>query len=118
MTVDAFKISSHNGDPSTLVIEVQGEIDLCTAPELRDALVSALANGHRRLIVDLRITNFIDSSGLAVIFKASRAASSQDVALIVVADTDRVRRPFELSGMVNELEIVTGDQLSLPAPER
>jgi anti-anti-sigma factor len=115
MTVDdAFKITSRNGDATTFVVEVQGDIDLCTAPALREALLSGLDDGHRRLIVDLRITSFIDSSGLAVIFKASRLASTQDVALIVVAETDRVRRPFELSGLVDELEIVTGDQLSLP----
>lgn len=107
MAPETFAISYHRRDASTAILEVRGDVDLYTAPELRDALRDALDAQPQRLIVDLRPVSFIDSTGLAVIFSAWRTASRREISLMIVIDSGEVRRPFEISGMVELLPIVT-----------
>lgn len=57
------------------VLEVHGELDMVTSPQLRDALQRLIDAGDRRLVVDLAGVGFMDSSALGalvVIFKALR----------------------------------------------
>jgi anti-sigma B factor antagonist len=54
------------------VVEVGGEIDLASAPALRDCLNQMIDAGSRRLVVDLRQVSFIDSVGLGVLMGARR----------------------------------------------
>ena len=54
------------------VVEVGGEIDLHTAPALRDCLNQTIDAGSRRLVVDLRQVSFIDSIGLGVLIGVRR----------------------------------------------
>lgn len=49
------------------VVTVTGEIDMATAPELREAMV-AVAEGRAGLVVDLSTATFLDSAGVAVLF--------------------------------------------------
>jgi anti-sigma B factor antagonist len=111
-----FAIRSLERPASTRVIEVSGDIDLYTAPELRATLRAALDAAPERLIVDLSAVSFIDSTGLAVMFSAWRRAAGQQTPLILVIDNVRVRRPFEVSGMVDLLPIVTSQDTALGVP--
>jgi anti-sigma B factor antagonist len=54
------------------VVEVGGEVDLNTAPQLRGCLDQAINAGSRRLVVDLRQASFIDSVGIGVLLGARR----------------------------------------------
>jgi anti-sigma B factor antagonist len=54
------------------VVEVGGEIDLASAPQLRDCLHQTIDAGSRQLVVDLRQVSFIDSEGLGVLVGARR----------------------------------------------
>jgi anti-sigma B factor antagonist len=49
------------------VLSVRGELDLYTAPALRDRVLAAADEGQRRLVIDLSGVPFMDSSGLGVI---------------------------------------------------
>src|SRR5947207_6895538 len=46
------------------VLEVGGEIDVYTAPQLRERLISMVESGDRRVVVDLARAEFLDSTGL------------------------------------------------------
>ena len=62
-----------------------GEVDLYTAPSLRDRLAGLVDEGARRVLVDLSEVGFIDSSGLGVLvqgLKRLREAGG-DLALVV-----------------------------------
>jgi anti-sigma B factor antagonist len=54
------------------VVEVAGEIDVASAPELRDCLYQTIDAGSRQLVIDLRRISFIDSVGLGVLVGAQR----------------------------------------------
>ena len=50
-----------------IVVSVEGELDLYTAPQLRDAVMGAVEDGSKRVVVDLTKVPFMDSSGLGVV---------------------------------------------------
>lgn len=89
----------YDGD---LVVRVSGELDMATAGVLRDAIEKA-RRGHRRLVLDLAATTFIDSSGLAVILDARRTAGVH--ALVVRSPQPCVLRVFEVSGIAQLITV-------------
>jgi anti-sigma B factor antagonist len=57
---------------SSTVVEVAGEIDVASAPELRHCLQQTIDAGSQQPVVDLRHVEFIDSAGLGVLIGAQR----------------------------------------------
>jgi anti-sigma B factor antagonist len=66
------------------VLSVRGELDLYTAPTLRDRVLAAADEGQRRLVIDLSGVPFMDSSGLGVIVACVKRLreSGGDLALV------------------------------------
>ncbi|MEU1305450.1 STAS domain-containing protein [Streptomyces shenzhenensis] len=58
------------------VLRVSGELDLVTSPVLRQRVHDAVAEGHRRLVVDLSEVFFCDSSGVGVLIATRRLIRS------------------------------------------
>lgn len=79
------------------VLSVVGELDLATAPQLRQQIVSAVSDGCNRLLLDLTATDFLDSIGLGVIVGALKRAESAGGSLVIATDVDRIRAVFELT---------------------
>jgi anti-anti-sigma factor len=74
--------------PTTLrghpVLEVHGELDLLTAPQLAEEVEKALAAGPSLLAIDLTATTFIDSSGARQVARAARVAGRSGTVVQVV----------------------------------
>ncbi|WP_411103184.1 STAS domain-containing protein [Streptomyces sp. cmx-4-9] len=96
------------------VVQVAGELDHTTAPELRDLLVALPLQPGRRLVLDLARMEFCDSSGISALIVAyNRAqAARADIALAAVpAPTLRVLRIVGLDrvfGLYPDAETATG----------
>ncbi|MDX8037198.1 STAS domain-containing protein [Lentzea sp. BCCO 10_0856] len=80
------------------VLAVSGEVDMVSAPTLRDALVNGLADGGT-FVVDMTGVTFLGSAGLAVLVEAARLAPQHEAALKVVAKARAVTRPLEATGL-------------------
>ncbi|WP_433652955.1 STAS domain-containing protein [Micromonospora zamorensis] len=65
-----FTLSTRQGRIGT-VVEVAGDVDMSTAPELRDRLSQAVED-DARVVVDLTDVGFMDSSGLGVLVVAHK----------------------------------------------
>ena len=50
------------------VVAVGGEIDVYTAPKLRDKITELVADGSYDLVIDLEAVELLDSTGLAKVF--------------------------------------------------
>jgi len=67
------------------IVSVGGELDLYTAPQLRDAVAGVLEDDGPRIAIDLTDVGFIDSSGLGVIVSSLTKARDQGGDLALVA---------------------------------
>ncbi|ANN19509.1 anti-anti-sigma factor [Amycolatopsis orientalis] len=99
----------------TVVLVVDGDVDLSTAPELHRAIESALDAGPRRLVVDLTLVRFLNSAGLEVLLAARRRAG-QDTDLRLVATTRAVWRPLQVTRLHEELVIHASLPAAIAAP--
>ena len=89
------------------LIALSGELDLSGAPDLDQEIETLAANPDvRRVILDLRRLEFMDSSGLRVVALADRRLSAAGRALALVPGIESVQRVFEITRMVERLEFV------------
>jgi anti-sigma B factor antagonist len=80
------------------VLRAEGELDVGTAAQLREAVAAAL-DAHDRLAVDLSAVTFLDSVTLGVLIGAYNRTKESGGALAVVVTDDRVRRVFRITGL-------------------
>jgi anti-anti-sigma factor len=71
----AFTVTG-TGHGEWVVLQVCGEMDLMTSPELRRRVHDAVAAGHRSVVLDLSGVFFCDSSGVGVLIAARRLLRS------------------------------------------
>lgn len=81
------------------VLRVTGEIDVSTAPELRQAVIDLAAKGIVNLIVDLSGVVFLDSTALGALVGCLKRLRTQGGSLALVITTDRVMRVFRITGL-------------------
>jgi anti-sigma B factor antagonist len=87
------------------VLDVTGEVDIATAPELGSAVDTALASGAQELWLDLSATAFMDCSGLHVLLDAHRRMRGLRRRLAIVCPGGAVRRLFEIAGVADALPL-------------
>ena len=92
-------LNVHSEDPGFTVIEVGGEIDVYTAPKLRERLVSLVESGSYELIVDMESVEFLDSTGLGVLVGGLKPVRAHDGWIALVCTLSRVMRIFRTTGL-------------------
>lgn len=86
-------------DDGRHVIAVAGEIDLYTAPDLKQLVTQVIEAGARGVVIDLSGTTFLDSTGLGVLIGALKRLRARDGALAIVNVDDSIARTFEITGL-------------------
>ena len=94
-----FALSQDQVDEQRHVVAVRGEIDLFTAPELKQKLTDAIEGGKSRIVVDLTDTTFLDSTALGVLIGAVKRLRSRDGALVIVNVDQNIAKTFEITGL-------------------
>lgn len=89
----------------TVLIRVQGELDMATAPRLGQQLASALDARPAVLALDLKELTFLDSSGIRVLIAALRRANTQATRFILRSPQPSVLRSLKLTG-VDQLFVI------------
>jgi anti-sigma B factor antagonist len=80
-------------------IAVHGEVDLYTAPKLKEKFVEMIEGGYPDVVLDLEGVSFIDSSGLGVLVGALRRARERGGAVRVVCTRDSILKIFRITGL-------------------
>jgi anti-sigma B factor antagonist len=88
-----------------VVVAPTGEIDLATIDAVRDELVAARGEA-RRVVLDLRGVEFLDSSGLRLIVEAQHDADQMGWAFVVVRAREPVQRLLDIAGLSSRLTMV------------
>ncbi len=87
------------------VLRVTGEIDVATAPRLREHVVTLVAEGETRLVVDLEGVDFIDSTGLGALVGALKRVRTHGGELAIVCTRSRLLKVFEITGLGRVFEV-------------
>jgi anti-sigma B factor antagonist len=94
---DDFRVETERVSDDTALVALHGQVDLHTAPELRDQLVAAIEDGAVNLVVDLTETTFIDSMTLGVLLGAVKRLRPRGGRLRIVCDDSNIRKIFEIT---------------------
>ncbi len=81
------------------VLAVNGEVDVATAPRLRERLIQLVNQGRHHVVVDLSGVDFLDSTGLGVLVGALKRVRTHDGELALVCSEPRVLKVFEITGL-------------------
>ena len=87
------------------LITVRGEIDMATAPQLRDVLDQLIDAGSCRIVLDCRELAFLDSSGIGVLV-AARNRLSDEGEIVLDSPQAHVRKVLEITGVGAHLSVV------------
>ena len=103
--LDDLQIADYALDGRTHVIEVDGQVDLYSAPDFKERTARVIAEGAKRVLIDLSRVTFMDSTGLGVLVSAlKRLRAARADLLLVITDYD-IERLFELTGLEDSFRI-------------
>jgi anti-sigma B factor antagonist len=100
-----FELTSAYLGGGASVVTVAGELDVMTAPALRDEISQVADEGAQEIVVDLLKVPFIDSIGLGILVEASKRAQSRGGVFRVVCDDRRIARIIEITGLDRVLRV-------------
>jgi anti-sigma B factor antagonist len=92
-----FSLSSERLDDGTYIVSLGGEVDLYTAPELKQELHRLVGAGATRLVIDMSETTFIDSTTLGVLLSVVKRVRPEGGTVVLVCPDRNVRRIFEIT---------------------
>jgi anti-sigma B factor antagonist len=81
------------------VVSVGGEIDVYTAPRLRDTITELVAQGVHHIVIDMEGVEFLDSTGLGVLVGGLKKVRTHDGSLELVCTQERLLKIFRITGL-------------------
>jgi anti-sigma B factor antagonist len=87
------------------ILEIGGEIDVYTAPKLREKLIELVSDGSYDLIVDLEKVDFLDSTGLGVLVGGLKRVRNHDGSLKLVCTQEKILKIFRITGLTKVFPI-------------
>lgn len=98
------------------VLEVGGEIDVYTAPKLREQFIQLVNDGRYTIVVDLEKVAFLDSTGLGVLVGGLKRMRAYDGWLRLVCTQERIVKIFRITGLdkVFTIHDTVAEALTLP----
>src|SRR6266513_679246 len=89
------KLGHYNKDG----IDVRGQIDIYTAPRLRELLIDLVSKNNYQLIVNMDKVEFLDSTGLGVLVGGLKRVRAHDGSLDLVCTQERILKIFRITGL-------------------
>lgn len=89
----------HHSEDGLEVVEVEGEIDVYTAPRLRELLIDLVNKGNFQLVVNMEKVEFLDSTGLGVLVGGLKRVRAHDGSLDLVCTQERILKIFRITGL-------------------
>ena len=91
------KLGHYNKD-GIEVVDVEGEIDIYTAPRLRELLIDLAGKSGYQLVVNMDKVEFVDSTGLGVLVGGLKRVRAHDGSLDLVCTQERILKIFRITG--------------------
>jgi stage II sporulation protein AA (anti-sigma F factor antagonist) len=99
----------------TVLLTVEGDLDIDTATELQHHLANQLHHGRRHYLLDVSSVPFMDSSGMNIILRVYQETRDLDGTVYVISPAPAVRRILDLTGVSLTVPMVDGVDDALAA---
>jgi anti-sigma B factor antagonist len=104
------QISARHLDKTT-ILDVSGDIDLASSPDLRRALLRELRELRiPRVVLNLKAVEYVDSSGVASLVEGLKASRDVGSRLILFGLNTAVREVLQLSKLHRIFEIAETEE--------
>ena len=101
--VIGLRVDDHSAE---VVVYVDGELDILTAPKLAAAIDSVVRTSESDVVLDLRTLRFIDSAGLQLLMNTRRRLLRARRNMSVKCGDGQVRRAIELARLTDALGVI------------
>jgi anti-sigma B factor antagonist len=81
------------------VLRITGEVDVYTAPQLREQVIQLVSKGVRHIIADLRGVDFLDSTGLGALVGSLKRLRIHDGSFKLAASSGRTLHILQITGL-------------------
>ena len=98
------------------VVHLGGEIDVYTAPKLREQLIELVSDGSYHIVVDLEKVDFLDSTGLGVLVGGLKRVRNHDGSLQLVCTQEKILKIFRITGLTKVFPIHSSVADAVSAP--
>jgi anti-anti-sigma factor len=102
----ALTMRSTRGEDGEHVIALSGELDLGSAETVESELVRVEATDARQIVLDLRELDFLDSTGIRLVYMADMRSRQDGDRLIIRRGPDSVQRMFRMTDLADRLRFV------------
>jgi anti-sigma B factor antagonist len=109
-----FKATQRNG---WTILHVVGEIDMATAPRVRQHAIALVADGNLHLVIDLSGVDFCDSTGLGVLVAVVKRVRTAGGDLRLVTNDERLTALLELTRLDQVFDVYPRVDDATSAPQ-
>lgn len=92
-------MTSRNPSETTCILEIEGEVDVYTSPQLKQDLVTLAEQGTKHVVIDLSKVEYLDSTGLGVLIGGLKRLREAGGNMALVGPGMRIQRIFEITGL-------------------
>lgn len=100
------------------VLDLSGEIDINSAPRLKEAIVASISRGKVKVALNLAGVNFMDSTGLAALVAGAKRTREANGDIALIRPNRQIRRILSITDLIKVLpvhesvEALTGAQFA------
>jgi anti-sigma B factor antagonist len=98
------------------VLSLRGEIDVYTAPRMRQAIVDLVDAGSHNIVIDMEKVDFLDSTGLGVLVEGLKRVRTRGGSLSLVVTQDKIVKIFDITGLNKAFPIHASLEEALKEP--
>ena len=92
-------MTSRTPNDTTRILDLSGEVDVYTSPQLKQDLVQLAESGVKHVIINLSKVEYLDSTGLGVLIGGLKRMREHDGNMALVGPGMRILRIFEITGL-------------------
>jgi anti-sigma B factor antagonist len=108
-------IQSRQLDIHTSALDLEGEVDVYTTPQLQRAILEQTERGTMRVVVNLAKVEYIDSTGLSALISGHATMLQMGGALLLVSARPRIARLLTMTGLASRLSVFPNESDALGA---
>jgi anti-sigma B factor antagonist len=90
------EVAEHDG---WAVVAVSGQVDLATAPELKERMLGLVTDGKEHLVADLTATEFLDSTALGALVSVLKRLRVKGGEMRLVCTSPSILKVFDITGL-------------------